>query len=147
MSGWQRIGVVISVLWLLGLSIYFVADAYKNSTKYADFLENVCMAGRHDSSPEGKLTSVSAMPSRQEEPSFVPRSHRLSKMFSYGSFCWGRSSFYGSLAGSFWARCVGFDAALRAGSPLAVRFRSPSGITSTHADARLRADARGRDGG
>jgi hypothetical protein len=54
MSGWQRIGVVISVLWLLGLSIYFVADAYKNSTKYADFLENVCMAGRHDSSPEGK---------------------------------------------------------------------------------------------
>jgi hypothetical protein len=53
MSGWQRIGVVISVLWLLGLSIFFVYDAYKNSTKYADFLEDVCMAGRHDSSPEG----------------------------------------------------------------------------------------------
>jgi hypothetical protein len=53
MSGWQRIGVNISVLWLLGLPIYLVADAYKNSTKYADFLENVCMAGRHDSSPEG----------------------------------------------------------------------------------------------
>jgi hypothetical protein len=26
MSGWQRLGVVISVLWLVGAPIYFVAD-------------------------------------------------------------------------------------------------------------------------
>src|SRR5437660_785906 len=37
MSGWQRTGVIISVLWLVGLSIFFVYDAYKDSTNYADF--------------------------------------------------------------------------------------------------------------
>jgi hypothetical protein len=57
--------------------------------------------------------NVSTRLSLQGETSFTPWSHTLSKMFSYGSFCWGRSSFYGSLVGSSWARCVGFDAALQ----------------------------------
>jgi hypothetical protein len=59
------------------------------------------------------LVNVSTRLSLQGETSFTPWSHTLSKMFSYGSFCWGRSSFYGSLVGSSWARCVGFDAALQ----------------------------------
>jgi hypothetical protein len=51
MSGLQRIGVVISVLWLLGLPVYLLIDMYRSSIQYADLLEDVCMATRN--SPEG----------------------------------------------------------------------------------------------
>ena len=54
MSGWQRIGVIISVLWLMGLPVYLLIDMYRESTKYTDLLEDVCVATRN--SPEGAQT-------------------------------------------------------------------------------------------
>jgi hypothetical protein len=39
MSGWQKIGAVISVLWLIGLPIFFVVHSSMN----ADHLYDECM--------------------------------------------------------------------------------------------------------
>ena len=39
MSGWQKIGAVISVLWLIGLPTYFVVHSSMN----ADHLYDECM--------------------------------------------------------------------------------------------------------
>jgi hypothetical protein len=33
MSGWQRLGIVVSILWLVGASIYLMADANETARR------------------------------------------------------------------------------------------------------------------
>lgn len=36
MSGWQRLGVVISILWLLGAPAYFMVDANQSANRVSE---------------------------------------------------------------------------------------------------------------
>jgi hypothetical protein len=41
MSGWQRIGVVISLLWLVGLPIYLMADSNRRASDFYTWCRSI----------------------------------------------------------------------------------------------------------
>lgn len=99
MSGWQRLGVVISVLWLLGAPIYFIGDT--NAT--ANRVYSMCLS--HEWSLTGrtdyKVAEAKCLPIFDELGMSVPK--LLNTLFTesneprMGSGWPGRAALWGML--------------------------------------------------
>jgi len=83
MSGWQRIGVVISVIWLVAFPIYLVVD----TNQHADAFYFLCRKIKYDTASRyrdtGKSDVADAMDKRAHEECWEPAGHMSpSKMAS-----------------------------------------------------------------
>jgi hypothetical protein len=104
MSGWQRIGVVISVLWLVGQPVY--VQMHENQR-----IHNLVMNCLDARLPAAARAGGTFAEVEQYCMGVYGPYWRWGDVIP--AFCWDPSSFFGLSAGSFSARCAGFDAALQ----------------------------------
>ena len=119
MSGWQRIGVVISVLWLLAVPSYVIIS----SNQFADAYYKGCL----DLAYRTRLNSAKELNAAIQDCSTTRSELAVTPTKALKVYCWRNitvkvwllgqcycypSRFCGSLVELYWARYVGSRAAL-----------------------------------
>jgi hypothetical protein len=64
LNGWQRIGAVLSILWLLGGAVYSLSEWNERKEGYRKYLRNVCYQTSDDKERNNCLDLVFAKAER-----------------------------------------------------------------------------------